>query len=384
MKKVLITGANGFIGRNLQVALHELNYSVLTFNRDDDPASLVEKVTAAQTIFHLAGVNRPIADSEFSVNNTEFTHVLVESVVKYNPTVTLVFTSSRQAEENNLYGKSKRASEEIILQAASETAVCACIYRLPGVFGKWSRPDYNSVVATFCHQVINNLPLRIDQPSRLIELVYIDDVIRAFTQHLHPSPSPGGFYAIPTCYKMTLQDLADTIHGFKNSRTSLMTNAVGEGAIRALYATWLSYLPAEQFSYTVPVYADQRGIFAEILKTPAHGQFSFFTAKPGIKRGGHYHHTKNEKFIVVAGQARFRFEHIVSKQTTEFEINAAEVKVVESIPGWAHSIENSGSEELVVMLWANEIFDRNRPDTIIWNSEDEQKITGIECGGNPA
>ncbi|CNH13013.1 polysaccharide biosynthesis C-terminal domain-containing protein [Yersinia pekkanenii] len=367
MQRVLITGANGFIGKNLNVALKERNFSVMTFVHGDNLSELTDKVVAADIIYHLAGVNRPLTDNEFVSANTGFTEILVKIIVERNPNVSLIYTSSKQAEKNNPYGKSKLNAEKIILDAIEKSNIKAAIYRLHGVFGKWCRPNYNSVVATFCHNVINDIPLVISDPLFNLELVYIDDVIDAFINHLDIIDNDNLFFYISTQYKISLEELANKIKGFKSSRNTLMIDSVGTDITRALYATYLSYLPPEKFSYAVPVYEDLRGSFAELLKTPSHGQFSFFTAKPGIIRGGHYHHTKNEKFIVVSGQALFRFEHIITHQVIEFEKNSSHIEIVETIPGWAHNIKNIGSEDLIVMLWANEIFDRSKPDTIAWD-----------------
>lgn len=367
MITALITGANGFIGKNLQVALKEHGCEVLLFSHTDSPSSLVTMVKSADIVYHLAGVNRPISDDEFAQGNTDFTTRLIEVIVEHNPQTRLIYSSSVQAEKDNAYGRSKLAAEKIIFNAVSSSNLNACVYRLPGVFGKWCRPNYNSVVATFCHNVIHGFDLRIDAPEHSLELVYIDDVVASFIQHLSCDISAGEFCDIPVKYSITLQELADIIIGFKHSRDSLVTDKVGQGMIRALYATYLSYLPPAQFAYQVPVYEDERGRFSELLKTPSHGQFSFFTAKPGIVRGGHYHHTKNEKFIVVAGKALFRFQNIITGEVEELETSADKVQVVETVPGWAHNIKNIGTEDLIVMLWANEIFDRSNPDTTAWS-----------------
>lgn len=367
MRNVLITGSNGFIGKNLHVALKERGFSVQTFTHEDSISELTDRVIAADIIYHLAGVNRPLADDEFVNGNTDFTEILVNIIVEHNPNALLIYSSSKQAEKDNAYGKSKLNAEKIIQKAVANSNINASIYRLYGVFGKWCRPNYNSVVATFCHNVINDIPLIIDNPSFNLEIVYIDDVIDEFIKHLDAKNSIDIFYDIPIKYKISLQELADKIIAFKSSRNTLTIDTVGEGITRALYATYLSYLPPDKFSYTVPVYEDPRGSFAEVLKTPSHGQFSFFTAKPGIIRGGHYHHTKNEKFIVVSGRALFRFEHIITHEVIEFEKNSSSIEIVETIPGWAHNIKNIGSDELIVMLWANEVFDRDKPDTLAWD-----------------
>lgn len=364
MLNVLITGSDGFIGKNLNIALKERGFSVLTFTRADDLDILTDKIIAADIIYHLAGINRSLTDDELIHGNTNFTETLVKIIIEHNSKALLIFTSSKQAERDNVYGRSKLNAEKIIYNAIEKSNINACIYRLDRVFGKWCRPNYNSVVATFCYNVVNNLPLIIDNPLFSLEIIYIDDVIDAFIKHLYNKKNKNIFYDIPIKYEISLQELADKIIGFKSSRNNLTIDSVGQGLTRALYATYLSYLPPKKFSYTIPVHEDVRGSFAELLKISTYGQFSFFTVKPGITRGRHYHHTKNEKFIVVAGKAIFKFEHIITHEVIEFEKNSLHIEVVQTIPGWAHSIKNIGYNELIIILWANEVFDHKKPDTI--------------------
>lgn len=368
MRNVLITGANGFIGKNLQVALKELSCTITTFGHNDPISELKDKVIAADVIYHLGGVNRPVSETEFITGNTESTESLLALISEFNPQVTFVYTSSSQAEQDNAYGLSKLGAENLILEQVNNNNLNASIYRLPGVFGKWCRPNYNSVVATFCNNLIHGVPLKIENEEFNLKLVYIDDVIEVFKKHLDPEYKKDcQFCEVTIVYTITLGKLVEKLENFKNSRATLVTESVGCGLTRALYATYLSYLPPEAFSYSVPVYEDNRGIFSELIKTPGHGQFSFFTAKPGIVRGGHYHHTKNEKFIVVSGTALFQFENISTGETVELKVSSGDIRVVDTIPGWAHNIKNTGQEDLIVMLWANEIFDRNKPDTINWS-----------------
>lgn len=247
---------------------------------------------------------------------------------------------------------------------AAQTGNPCAIFRLPGVFGKWCRPNYNSVVATFCHNVAHGLPLRVDDPSAILQLVYVDDVITAFLDWL---AAPGAGVAMGNAapeYSLTLQELAAQITGFETGREALQVDAVGTGLTRALYATYLSHLPVERFGYDLTGHSDARGVFVEMLKTHDSGQFSYFTAHPGVTRGGHYHHTKSEKFLVIKGQARFRFRSLQTDETCHIDTSGAVPHVVETIPGWSHDVTNIGTEELIVMLWANEVFDRTRPDTI--------------------
>jgi UDP-2-acetamido-2,6-beta-L-arabino-hexul-4-ose reductase len=240
------------------------------------------------------------------------------------------------------------------------------IFRLPNVFGKWCKPNYNSAVATFCHNIARGLPIQVNDTAASVTLVYVDDVIARFVQLMDGADAATdavGFATVAPQYSITVGELARQIQTFKDSRSTLVTERVGTGLVRALYATYVSYLPVEEFKYTVPQYADPRGVFAEMLKTPDCGEFSFFTAHPGITRGGHYHHTKTEKFLVIKGQARFKFRHMETGQVHELCTSGDVSTIVETVPGWTHDITNIGADEMVVMLWANEVFDRERPDT---------------------
>lgn len=363
---ILVTGAKGFIGQNLCIHLKESGFeNVEKITRDDNDKSIEEKVKNANFIYHLAGVNRPENDDEFKQGNTDLTQKIVNTLVNNKRSTPIVLTSSIQAELNNLYGVSKAGAESAIAAYREKTDSAAYIYRLPNVFGKWCKPNYNSAVATFCYNTINGLPITVHNADAPLSLVYIDDVCHEFVSLLANTPSePKEYSQVEPVYKTTVGKVVSLLSDFKQSRTSLITNKVGVGFERALYSTYLSYFKPEQFTYDVPSYTDERGSFSEMLKTTDSGQFSFFTAHPGITRGGHYHHTKNEKFLVLKGEARFKFKHIVTGE--EYELNTSEAvrTVVETVPGWTHDITNIGSEELIVMLWANEIFDRDKPDTV--------------------
>jgi UDP-2-acetamido-2,6-beta-L-arabino-hexul-4-ose reductase len=276
----------------------------------------------------------------------------------------LVFASSAQAERDNPYGQSKLAAEQAVQKMCAASGHSALVYRLPGVFGKWCKPNYNSVVATFCHNIARALPIQVNDPAARLQLVYVDDVVSSFIAALD-APAAGMTRAeVAPLYATTLGDLAQQIGAFGDCRTSLMSERVGTGLVRALYATYVSYLPNERFAYEVPQHADERGVFVEMLKTQDSGQFSYFTAHPSITRGGHYHNTKTEKFLVIKGQALFRFRHLLTDESYELRTSGETPMVVETIPGWTHDITNVGSEEMVVMLWANENFDRQKPDTV--------------------
>ena len=364
-RQVLVTGARGFIGKNLTVRLGEqADIRVLEFGREDRPGDLSALVGQADAIVHLAGENRPSDLSAYARVNAELTQYLCEIVRHSGRRIPLILASSTQAEQTSPYGMSKLAAEQAVEALAASTGNPAVIYRLPGVFGKWCRPNYNSVVATFCHNLARGLPIQISDPATTVRLVYIDDVVTAMMGDVC-NPTVGfTFGRIDPEYSVTLGELATMIRAFSACRDSLVVERVGEGFVRALYATYVSYLPVTAFAYPVPRHSDPRGVFVEMLKTHDSGQFSYFTAHPGVTRGGHYHHSKTEKFLVIKGRARFGFRHIVTGERYEIQASGVEPMVVETVPGWTHDITNVGDDEMVVMLWANEIFDRNRPDTI--------------------
>jgi len=369
--KVMITGANGFVGKNLRLHLAERkDVQVVCFTRGDDVAQLPALLQGVDFVFHLAGVNRPQDPHEFVSGNVDLTQALCQAVgtvaESAGKRVPIVYTSSTQAGRDNPYGQSKRGAEDALLTVAHSHQVPVHIFRLPNVFGKWCKPNYNSAVATFCHNIARGLPIQVNDPAAPVTLVYVDDVIERFlqlTDGADAAVDAGGFATVAPQYTTTVGELARQIQAFKDSRDTLMTERVATGLVRALYANYVSYLPPELFAYTVPQYGDPRGVFAEMLKTPDSGQFSYFTAHPGITRGGHYHHSKTEKFLVIKGQARFKFRHMQTGETHELLTSGIKAEVVETVPGWTHDITNIGNDEMVVMLWANEVFDRARPDT---------------------
>lgn len=363
--KILITGADGFIGKNLRIALGEREgFELLSITRGSSNADLSAAVASADAVVHLAGVNRPQDPAEFASGNADFTERLCRLLLAAGRPLPVAFASSIQADRDNPYGFSKRTAEDHLLRYAQASGASVGLYRLANVFGKWSRPNYNSAVATFCHNIARGLPIQVNDPTTDVQLVYVDDVVAELLRFLGDPGAGGRFLQAGPVYSTTVGEMARQIEAFRDVRNSLVSERVGTGMVRALYATYVSFLPPEAFSYGVPKYGDARGVFVEMLKTPDCGQFSFFTAHPGITRGGHYHHSKTEKFLVIKGRARYRFRHLITNETYEVDSSGEEPLIVETIPGWAHDITNIGDDELVVMLWANEIFDRAKPDTV--------------------
>lgn len=364
--KVLVTGSKGFIGKNLCLRLEEKpEFEIITFDRQDLDSDLKTKLHEADVIIHLAGENRPLKDEDFNKVNFELTQEICSIIKEYGQKKPIIMASSAQANKDNPYGKSKLAAENAIELLSQDTGNPAIIFRLPGVFGKWCKPNYNSVVATFCYNIVHGLEIKINDSNSLLTLVYIDDVVDSFIENLMKSFMAGiTRESVQPEYTSSLGDLANAIYDFKNARTSLISEKVGNGFLRALYSTYVSYFPPAMFTYPLKAHADERGTFVEMLKTKDSGQFSFFTAHPGITRGGHYHHTKTEKFLVLKGTARFGFRHVLTNKTVEIEISDNNPTIVETVPGWSHDITNIGDDEIIVMLWANEIFDSKKPDTI--------------------
>lgn len=361
---VLVTGANGFIGKNLVTRLNELGIKTLCFTRNNSIQDLPILLKDIDFIVHLAGENRPSNEKDFEKVNAGLTSSICEAIRSLDKNIPIILASSTQAELDNPYGNSKLNAEKILQNFSADSGSDLYIYRLPGVFGKWCRPNYNSVVATFCHNIIHNLPLQINDPSHELILVYVDDVVEEFVKIITKECDKKELSINPE-YKIRLGDLATQIERFSESRESLIVEKVGNGLTRKLYSTYVSYLSPEQFSYSIPAHGDERGIFVEMLKTLNSGQFSFFTAHPGVTRGGHYHHTKTEKFLVIKGKAEFGFRNILTDEKYILRTSEQSPEVVETVPGWTHDITNIGNDDLIVMLWANEIFNQDYPDTYI-------------------
>ncbi len=363
--KILITGAKGFIGKNLIAELRNIKYDyIFEYDRDTDPSLLDEYCKEADFVFHFAGVNRPKEQSEFMEGNFGFTSDLLNSLKKHNNTCPVMISSSIQAELDNPYGESKKAGEELLFSYGKETGAKVLVYRFPNVFGKWSRPNYNSAVATFCHNIAHDLPIHVNDPSVVMKLVYIDDVVNELIDALEGNENKvDSFCEVPVLYTITLGEIVDLIYSFKKSREDRSVPNMADAFAKKLYSTYLSYLPEDQFSYELKMNVDQRGSFTEFIKTPDRGQVSVNISKPGIAKGNHWHHTKNEKFLVVSGKGVIRFRKIDSDEVLEYFISGDKMEVVDIPTGYTHNIENLGDKDMVTIMWANEPFDPEKPDT---------------------
>jgi len=360
---ILVTGSNGFIGRNLCARLAIIpEHTVLTFDMDDAPATLEEAAVGADVVFHLAGVNRPTSEQEFQSGNVELTERLCRALRDSTRNPLLIFSSSIQANRHTPYGASKGAAEKLIESYRNDTNRRAIIYRLPNVFGKWCRPNYNSAVATFCHNIARDLPVTVSDPNHHVELVYIDDVIDSWISATSGGDA-GNSSVVQPVYTQTLGALVDTIRSFRQIRTTLEVPRLDE-LTKKLYATYLSYVEADALSYPLSQRSDQRGSLAEFIKLDGGGQMFISRTRPGVTRGNHYHHTKAEKFFVVDGQASICLRHLLNGALIEYRVSGEDMRVVDIPPGYVHAITNVGDTELVTLFWSSEVFDPQRPDTI--------------------
>jgi len=363
--KILITGARGFIGKNLIAELKNQKYTDnLEYDIGTDPSLLDTYCKGADFVFNLAGVNRPKEQSEFMQGNFGFTSKLLDTLEKHKNTCPVMISSSTQAELDNPYGQSKKASEDLLFAYGKETGAKVLIYRFPNVFGKWCRPNYNSAVATFCNNISHDLPIAVNDRNVVMNLVYIDDVVKELINALNGNEnSVGNFCEVKVVHTITLGEIVDLIYLFKNSRKERSIPNMSDDFTKKLYSTYLSYLPKDKFSYPLKMNVDNRGSFTEFLKTPDRGQVSVNISKPGITKGNHWHHTKNEKFLVVSGEGLIRFRKINSGEIIEYRINGDKLEVVDIPVGYTHSIVNVGETDLVTVIWVNECFDPENPDT---------------------
>ncbi|MBI9095899.1 MAG: capsular polysaccharide biosynthesis protein CapF [Sphaerochaeta sp.] len=364
--RILVTGSNGFVGKNLVCELRNRGYDDLyLYDVDTDPALLDCYTKDCDFVFHLAGVNRPQDPKEFMEGNYGFTSLLLDSLKRHDNNSPILISSSIQAELDNPYGRSKKAGEDLLLSYSTETGSPVFVFRLPNVFGKWSRPNYNSAVATFCYNIARDLPITVNDPSVVMSLVYIDDVMDSFIRALDNDVlQEGGYCKVPTVHTAKLGTIVDLLHAFKESRKDLSVPNMGNSFERVLYSTYLSYLPEDKFSYPLKMNVDNRGSFTEIIRTEERGQFSVNISRPGITKGNHWHHTKNEKFVVVSGEGHIRFRKIGTEEVIDYAVTGDKLEVVDIPPGFTHNISNTGKTDMVTFMWANEPFDKDKPDTI--------------------
>ena len=362
---ILITGAKGFIGKNLISELKNRNYTdILEFDSDTDFSLLDVYCMKANFIFHLAGVNRPQDQTEFMKGNHGFTSKLLEALKSHGNLSPVMISSSTQATLANPYGESKKAGEQLLTNYSKETGAKVLIYRFQNVFGKWCKPNYNSAVATFCHNITRGLSITVSDPSIRMDLIYIDDVIDEMINALEGKENRiGDFCHVEPVYDVTLGEVVELIHSIKESRNNLLISDMSDGFVKKLYSTYLSYLPDNGFSYELKMNEDARGSFTEFVKTVDRGQVSVNVSKPGIVKGNHWHHTKNEKFLVVSGEGVIRFRRIDSDEVVEYFVSGKKLEVVDIPVGYTHHIENLGTEDMVTVMWANEVFDPERSDT---------------------
>ncbi|KAB2332599.1 capsular polysaccharide biosynthesis protein CapF [Bacillus mesophilum] len=362
---ILVTGAKGFVGNNLIAELKNRGYSnIFEFTRESDPLLLEKYSKECDFVFHLAGVNRSKDQEEFMEGNFGLTSQLLELLKKHDNKAPVLLTSSIQAEKDTPYGVSKKAGEDLLLNHYYETDAKVYVYRLPNLFGKWSKPNYNTVVATFCHNIARDLEIQINNPNAELNLCYIDDVLEEFFRALEGKPTMHDDYCVvPKTHNIKLGELANLIRSFKENRANLTIPNMEDALTKKLYSTYLSFLPEDQFSYNLKMNIDHRGSFTEFMRTPERGQVSVNVSKPGITKGNHWHHTKNEKFLVVSGEGLIRFRKIDSEEIIEYRVSGGKLQVVDIPTGYTHSIINIGETDLVTVMWANECFDPEKPDT---------------------
>jgi UDP-2-acetamido-2,6-beta-L-arabino-hexul-4-ose reductase len=364
---ILITGSKGFIAKNLIVRLSEFkNYNTLTVDKKTSNQDLYKKLIKADIIFHLAGVNKETNPKYNYDNNYVFTKKICLFLEGNYKKTKIIYASSIQAALKNSYGKSKLKAENILLSYKKKTGANVLIYRLPNIFGKWSKPYYNSAVATFCYQIYRNQKLTVSDPKKKISLLYIDDLISIFLKSIKLNKQKSSFPKIKNVFSITLSNLVNLIRSFDKKEKTYLPNNISHTLIKNLYSTYISFFLKKDFTYKLKRLSDRRGYFSEFLKNSNFGQFSFFSILPKQIRGNHYHNTKTEKFVVIAGKARFNFVNIITKQ--KFSILAHEKNnlVINTIPGWAHNIENIGTQIAKILVWSNEVLDKKNPDTIFY------------------
>ena len=383
--KILVTGAKGFVGKNLIATLNNIctgkdksfglseDITIYEYDIDSNPALLDAYCTDCDFVFNLAGVNRPKDQKEFMEGNFGFASTLLDTLKKHSNNCPIMISSSIQAELDNPYGQSKKAGEDLIFSYGEETGASVYVYRFPNVFGKWCRPNYNSAVATFCNNIANDLPIQVNDPSVTMHLVYIDDVVAELILALkgQAHKDEKGYCHVPVIHEVKLGEIVELLYSFKKSREDRsVPDMTAGGFSKKLYATYLSYLPTDKFSYPLKMNVDERGSFTEILRTADRGQFSVNISKPGITKGNHWHHTKNEKFVVVSGKGLIQFRKIDGDEVIDYHVSGDEIQVVDIPTGYTHNIINEGDTDLITFMWCNECFDPEHPDTYFLEVED--------------
>ena len=363
--KILVTGSKGFVGKNLVAELKNRKYvNIYEYNSDTLPEKLDMFTADCNFVFHLAGVNRPHNEGEFMDGNFGFTSLLLESLKKHNNKAPVLITSSIQSELDNPYGRSKKAAEDLMFTYGKETGALVYVYRLPNVFGKWCRPNYNSAVATFCYNIANDIEIKINDPNANINLVFIDDVVNEFIFAMEGNTSENSdFCYVQITIQTTVGDIAELIKSFRDSRQNRSIPDMSDSFTKKLYSTYISYLPTNQFSYSLDMHIDKRGSFTEFIKTANNGQISVNVSKPGVTKGNHWHQTKNEKFLVVSGKGVIKFRRIDDDEVIEYYVSEDKLEVVEIPPGYTHNITNLGDTDMVTVMWVNECFNSDMPDT---------------------
>lgn len=371
--KILVTGAKGFIGKNLIAELRNRKYEeIYEFDRDTDISLLDFYCSNCDFIFHLAGVQRPKEEKEFMEGNFGFTSILLDLLKKYRNTCPIVVSSSIQASLDNPYGKSKKAGEDLMFTYAEETGAKVMIYRFPNVYGKWNKPNYNSAITTFCYNISRNLEIKVNCRDTVMHVVYIDDLFDELISAMEGKGTKSGkFYRVPVEDETTLGHIVDLLYSFKESRNNRSIPNMNNHLERSLYSTYLSYLPEDQFGYLLKMNMNQHSSFTEIIRTLDRGQFSVNISKPGITKGNHWHHTKNEKFLVVSGHCLIQFRKIDSDEIITYDVSGEKLEVVDIPCGYTHSITNIGDTDSVTFMWCNECFDPNHPDTFFFGGEEK-------------
>ena len=373
---ILVTGAKGFVGRNLCAELKNIrdgkaktykvtsNLDIMEYDVDTDVSLLDDYCRKADFVFNLAGVNRPKDPKEFMEGNFGFASTLLDTLKKHHNTCPIMIASSTQALLDNPYGESKRAGEKLMRDYSRETGAKVIIYRFTNLFGKWCRPNYNSAVATFCNNIANDLPIKVNDPNVEMHLIYIDDLVHELISCLTGDEHYNGEFAeVPVQYAIKLGEIAELLYSFKKSRTDLTVPDMSDAFAKKLYATYLSYLPKDGFAYPLNMHVDNRGSFTEIIRTLDRGQFSVNISKPHITKGNHWHHTKNEKFLVVSGKGIIRFRKVGTDEVIEYPVSGEKLEVIDIPTGYTHNIENIGDTDMVTFMWCNEPFDPENPDT---------------------